>query len=244
MDKLNKKKVLVLVEGKTDKKIMRKLFESYEELDIKYEIVAYCTNIYVLYKEYFHNQIIQDSLDLLQVLRSREKEPNKKLLFDDKYTDILLIFDLDPQEPQFSSNKISQMQNHFNESSDNGKLYINYPMVESFYHRAEIPDPNYINLIIAKDELKKYKSIVNEKSKGRSCRKFAIDKNEFNKLILLNLEKAFKILGKDIKPLDVWIEINMVKLLEKQLVCLQSNFLYVLCTCIMYIYDYNYKLLL
>lgn len=99
MNKSSKKKVLVLVEGaKTDVAVMEKLFNAYFDSDIEYQLVSYCTNIYVLYQEFFAGDDRQDDLDLLQVLKSREDDPEQKKIFDDKYTDILLIFDLDPQD--------------------------------------------------------------------------------------------------------------------------------------------------
>ena len=82
-------------------------------------------------------------MDLLQLLKSREPNLSKKALFDDSYSDILLIFDLDPHDSGFTPEKIIGMANYFVESSDMGKLYINYPMVEAFYHMASIPDPDF-----------------------------------------------------------------------------------------------------
>jgi len=92
-------------------------------------------------------------MDLLQLLKSREPDPVKRALFDEFYSDILLIFDLDPHDPGFAPEKISRMAKYFVESSDMGKLYINYPMVEAFYHMASIPDPNFDSYYATLDEL-------------------------------------------------------------------------------------------
>lgn len=35
-----------------------------------------------------------------------------------------------------------------------GKLYLNYPMVESFYHMSDIPDEKYNEYIVTLDDLK------------------------------------------------------------------------------------------
>lgn len=88
-----KRKIFVLVEGaKTDVALMERLFSIYQ-IDFKYEIVSYCTNIYTLYKEMFEDND-PDDMDLLQLLKSRESDLVKKTLFDEFYSDILLIFDL------------------------------------------------------------------------------------------------------------------------------------------------------
>ena len=93
-----KRKILVLVEGaKTDVALMERLLATYQ-IDFKYEIVPYCTNIYTLYHEMFEDNVPAD-MDLLQLLKSREPDTSKKAMFDDFYSDILLIFDLDPQDP-------------------------------------------------------------------------------------------------------------------------------------------------
>ena len=99
---MNKPKILFLVEGaKTDVRLMQKLLSIYG-FDQKYEIISYNTNIYTLYNEMFRDNDPAD-LDLLQVLKEHEKDPRKKPLFDQSYSDILLIFDLDPQDPLFTS---------------------------------------------------------------------------------------------------------------------------------------------
>ncbi len=246
MNSANQKKILVLVEGeKADVIVMQKLFAMYPELDAKYKIISYCTNIYTLYQDFFPDGIAQHSLDLLQVLKSREKDLAQKYIFDDKYTDILLIFDLDPQDPLFTRDKIRQMQAYFCESSDMGKLYLNYPMIEAFYHMTNIPDAEYISRTVGMEELKgkTYKSRVNCESKGRNYRKFIANRDDCNTVILQNIGKARYLLEEAIEPSPIWIELNYLELLERQLDFLQSDYLYVLCTCVMYVYDYNSQLL-
>lgn len=124
-------KILVIVEGeKTDVRLMKHLLSMYG-LDKKHEIVSYNTNIYTLYNDMFRDDD-PESYDILQVLKSRELDEDKKRIFDEEYSDILLIFDFDPQDVQYDKKKIIYMQKYFSESSDMGKLYINYPMVEAF----------------------------------------------------------------------------------------------------------------
>ena len=168
-------KVFILVEGaKTDRKLMEKLFTMYG-LDTDYEIVSYNTNIYTLYKEMFEDNNPED-MDLLQVLKSREKDPEKRQLFDEAYSDILLIFDLDPQDSGYTPEKIKRMSEFFTESTDMGKLYLNYPMVESFYHMQEIPDPLYENCFASLSELRAgtYKRRVTSENRNHDYRKFAL----------------------------------------------------------------------
>ena len=239
----NKSKILVLVEGeKTDCKLMQHLLSIYG-IDSNHEIVSYNTNIYTLYNEMFKDDN-PDSLDILQVLKTHEKDTEKKKMFDYYYSDILLIFDLDPHDSQFSPSKITRMLEYFQESSDMGKLYINYPMVESFYHMKSIPDEAYNSYFATLDELKKklYKTRVASENRNHDYRKFAVNKDECNTVIKQNIEKAHLISG-----FKNFVEVDTEEALEipsRQLTKLdQEQALSILCTCVFYIADYNSKLI-
>ena len=238
-----KAKILVLVEGaKTDVNLMEKLFSIYG-ISERHTIVSYNTNIYTLYGQMFSDGHPED-YDLLALLKSREHDVAKKAIFDDVYSDILLIFDLDPHDPQFSAVKISEMLSFFTESSDMGKLYLNYPMVEAFYHMGSIPDPNYAGYTVTMDELrqKAYKERVRRENRNRDFRKFSINRQECNIVIRQNLEKGF-MLTQGSSPTDIKLP-NTSDILAKQLelIC-QTDSLSVLCTCAFYIPDYNPNLL-
>lgn len=238
-----KQKILLLVEGaKTDVVLMKHLISIYQ-MDINYEIVSYCTNIYTLYHEMFENNDPEE-IDLLQLLKSRESNPYTKNLLDVAYSDILLIFDLDPQDALFSPEKIEQMSKYFVESSDMGKLYINYPMVESFYHMVDIPDPNYNFYFATLDELLagEYKARVNRENRNHDYRKFAIDKEECNTVIIQNLDKARQLTRCAEQPDCLPFQINI---LAAQLSTIHSaRQIAVLNTSAFFIPDYNPKLLL
>ncbi len=228
----DKSKVLVLVEGaKTDVNLMKRLFSIYHIND-KHEIISYNTNIYTLYKEMFEDND-PSNFDLIQLLKEKEKEQCKIQTLDSYFSDIILIFDFDPQDNLFTSNKIIEMLSYFRESSDMGKLYINYPMVESFYHMRTIPDPLYNTYVINKEELTKYKSIVNKICPDQ--RKFASNKEEFNVVIKDNYNKACYLTDSSYDD---------IKLLRQQ--CQgynMKNEIYIICTCSFYIIDYNSNLL-
>lgn len=237
-----KRKILVLVEGaKTDVALMERLLSAYQ-IDFKYEIVSYCTNIYTLYHEMFEDNDPAD-MDLLQLLKSREPDPAKKSLFDEFYSDILLIFDLDPHDSGFTLEKIIGMARYFIESSDMGKLYINYPMVEAFYHMASIPDPDYNSYYATLDELVagKYKARVNRENRNHDYRKFATGKEECNIVIGQNISKAWWLIGND--PGDYLLPAQ-VQMLAAQLNCIQMDRrVAVLSTCAFFIPEYNPKLI-
>lgn len=235
----NKAKILILVEGeKTDVNLMTHLLQIYG-IDKNHQIVSYNTNIYVLYHKMFQDND-PDSVDLLQILKEQEKDTEKQKIFDEHYSDILLIFDLDPQDPLFDESKITKMINYFVESSDMGRLYLNYPMVESFYHMKDIPDESYNSYTATLAELivKEYKARVAAENRNHDYRKFAVDKNECDIVIKQNIKKALHITKKEVLSgiLDDVLSAQLAKLKTE-------NKLFVLCTCAFYISDYNSKLL-
>lgn len=236
---MNKPKILFLVEGaKTDVRLMQKLLSIYG-FDQKYEIVSYNTNIYTLYNEMFRDNDPAD-LDLLQVLKEHERDPRKKPLFDQSYSDILLIFDLDPQDPLFTSDKIQRMTEYFVESSDMGKLYLNYPMVEAFYHMHDIPDAHFNEYFATQEELSNgtYKQRVNQENRNRNYTKFAVTKEECNTVIQQNIEKARWLCN---VPDGIPDEISI---LSAELRYWEQQMISVLCTCVFYIPEYDPKLII
>jgi hypothetical protein len=134
------------------------------------------------------------------------------------------------------------MMEYFVESTDMGKLYLNYPMVEAFYHMGSIPDDAYNERMATLDELRNhtYKQIVNEKNHGCAHSQFAANRKECNIVIDQNIQKGLHIIGAnhgDDLP-------DTRKILESQLTMLRnSQMLYVLCTCVYFIPEYNPKLL-
>lgn len=186
-----------------------------------------------------------ENMDLLQLLKENEKDAEKKKLLDEYYSDILLIFDLDPQEPQFSENKIERMLNYFVESSDMGKLYLNYPMVEAFYHMKSIPDDEYLSYTATMQELQahNYKTRVSAENRNHDYRKFAVDKSECSTVIKQNIDKAWAICKTKIALENASITLPKSNdILTAQLKKLNDEkALFVLCTCAFYIPDYNPK---
>lgn len=232
---MSKAKILVLVEGdKTDRRLMEQLLDIYG-IAQNHQIVSYHTNIYTLYNEMFRDGD-PEALDLLQVLREHERNPEQKKLFDDHYADILLIFDLDPQDPQFSPEKIQEMARYFTESSDMGKLYLNYPMVEAFYHMKSIPDPDYLYREVTLEELRQglYKTRVNRENRNHNYAKFAVNKTECDMVIGQNLHKAQLLTKTAHTPPET------ADILNAQLHRLaRESSVAVLSTCGFYILDYN-----
>lgn len=244
---MGKSKILVIVEGsRTDLRLMERLLNIYG-INNSHQIVSYSTNIYTLYQEMFTGKD-PASIDLLQMLKEREKDPEKKKILDSRYSDIILIFDFDPQDPLFSKDKILEMMLFFNESSDMGKLYLNYPMVEAFYHMKSIPDLKFNDYIVSMDELIKgtYKQRVNRENRNHDYSKFAVTREECNMVIRQNIDKTWYICGAEKTSKDSQYTLaEQVEILKNQLIKMEvEKHIFVLCTCVFYIVDYNPKFII
>lgn len=153
----------MIVEG--ERKDVRLMKKANELLGLdNHSIVSYNTNIYELYERLLgdikkdsleENNIacIDPDLDLLQVLKEREHEKEKLEILNGDYTDIVLIFDFDPQDNRYKKDVLLALLEFFTESTDKGRLYINYPMVEGLYHFRKLPDYSFKNRKVTKDEL-------------------------------------------------------------------------------------------
>ncbi len=61
---------------------------------------------------------------------------------------------MDPQDPIYDDNNLRRAMEHFTDSTTYGKLYLNYPMLESYKHLKEPFDPEYISRRISIDYLR------------------------------------------------------------------------------------------
>ncbi|MEA3315056.1 MAG: hypothetical protein U9Q30_04300 [Campylobacterota bacterium] len=130
--------ILFIFEGKnTEPRIfenMKKYFLHKKEKNISQDIIfCYGTVIYKLYKEFFTDATLDKDLDLVTILKPKDKD-NKIIKFG-QVSEIYLFFDYDSHASNASDSKLKSMLELFNdETSDYGKLFISYPMLESLQH--------------------------------------------------------------------------------------------------------------
>lgn len=139
---------LVVVEGDFEKKtVLNLLCNCFPKLNIQKEnIHVYGAKIYDLYHlievEYGGDWFEQDVDIDIPLLISR-REGISPVLDQRKFTNIYLIFDYEHHDILYSDEKIERMQRHFGSASDDGMLYINYPMIESFIDVKSFAEEEY-----------------------------------------------------------------------------------------------------
>lgn len=166
-----KNQTLVLVEGKHEKKtLLSILLECFPEVPILCDnIHVYEADIYDLYhdiEEEYEEDWYENDLEIdipLLISRRHSIEPQLK---KNNFTNIILIFDYEHHDPWFKDEKIERMQRHFNSMSDDGILFINYPMIEAYKHILSIPDEDYLERYVSVkcQPGREYKQLVKENS--------------------------------------------------------------------------------
>lgn len=98
---------------------------------------VYDAEIYQLYKGLKKEEL---DFDMVELLKERSEE-NAELLKDytrDSFAYIYLFFDYDAHSTLADDRKIGEMLDFFDNETENGLLYISYPMVEAIRHYKDL----------------------------------------------------------------------------------------------------------
>lgn len=168
MNNVTRGQTLFIVEGHHEKNELFKLIiEIFPELSITEEnIHIFGTNIYQLYQkiqeEYGEEwDAPSNDVDLPFILNKYDSQRFESIGRKRNYKNIFLIFDYEAQDPNFSICKIQRLQKYFSDVTNNGQLYINYPMVESYFDIEINNNLQFLNKFLNKIVTgKEYKAIV------------------------------------------------------------------------------------
>ncbi|MGL6022994.1 MAG: hypothetical protein ACRC0F_00040 [Cetobacterium sp.] len=181
-------KILIISEGTNpDKKIIEYLLKIYRNKDIQYQIETYDTNVYMLYDEI--KKEYNDEIEDIQIIPILKQKKDNFKFNKNEFSEIYLFFDYDIHHNEFLGHEnfdilneqLKEMLQYFNdETGDRGKLYINYPMVEAFFH-VNLNDNNKLkDLHIDLSLVKNYKKTPEiNKLKGQfnqNCDNFDLEK--------------------------------------------------------------------
>ena len=138
---------LLIIEGESCEKAFFDKFIKTIKADKNITIIPFCNDIYELYKhieelgETTTKDVILNYCDL--------DDKTRNLLKETKFVYTYLVFDLDLQDGNEDKWKekleqVDKMLNLFNNETEYGKLFVNYPMMESYRH-FDITNPNTLN---------------------------------------------------------------------------------------------------
>lgn len=134
------------------------LFRTIETLFFKDKqniVCSFGNNIYELYNEL---KSFEGEGDIVSILRERyigrADSPFTEDTKSSDFSEIYLIFDYDFQNKNLPldvmNRQIDEMLDLFDDETDNGRLYINYPMVEAIRYTKLLPDASYWKYVVSR----------------------------------------------------------------------------------------------
>lgn len=131
-------------------------------------------NIYMLWKKLKADDF---DTDIIEVLRERNNDIREQLagLSRDDFSEVYLFFDYDTHQTNLGkeddADAVAQMLESFNNETENGKLYISYPMVEALRDCKPGVCGDRVACFVAASDMKEYKNAsairaVNPQFKG------------------------------------------------------------------------------
>ncbi len=235
------KRMLLIVEGPSDEEVLiKKLWDRFDK-GADYEIVTYKTNVYVLMRALFIDGVIDEDLDLVRLLRSEDNPSGIRLDRSEKFTDVFMVFDLDPQDPNADLDMLGKMLRFFDDSTSKGKLFINYPMMQSYRHITGQNDPGFKDRMVPANIGRRYKSMVDKEAWNRLKQINRLNRDTLRWIIELHLSKMSYIVNGSFEIPSYRAYKNMTGdlVLRKQLEVIRiQGSVYVLNTSMFLIVDY------
>lgn len=132
-----------------------KIFKTLERLffGVRERIVrSFGNNIYELYRQLTE---LDGDGDIVSILRENNAQLPAGVKSSD-FSEIYLFFDYDFQNTNLTldqmNERLGKMLEVFDDETDNGKLYVSYPMVESLCYTKQLPDEHFVEYTISRSE--------------------------------------------------------------------------------------------
>lgn len=150
-----------------------------------------------------------------------------------------MIFDFEPQHDHPHFDTIRRMISYFDDSTSQGKLFLNYPMMQSYKHFDILPSLKFENLEVTLDEVKRYKEIVGKVSGFTDLNKYSYI--TYYSMAVHHLKKANKLVNGlyEIPDIDEYLKMNFCDIYNWQLNSFKNRrIISVLNTCIFTLIDF------
>ena len=147
--------ILFVFEGEKREPALFKAIERLFFKDSQHIVCSFGNNIYELYQRL---KALDDSGDIVSVQRETYADDPESPFSEDTrssdFSEIYLVFDYDFQNRNISlevmNSQIAEMLDMFDNETDNGKLYINYPMAEAIRYTKQLPDSEYYTYTVSR----------------------------------------------------------------------------------------------
>lgn len=145
--------ILFVFEGKDDKTYFESIKRIFFPQKMDAFICTYNSNIYSLYSKLKEHDVFSvdgysgNTVSVLNQILSEKRDETLKNIREDEVSEIYLFFDYDFQEDsgtlKENNKRVLEMLSYFSDETGVGKLYINYPMLESLRYTKQLPDKNF-----------------------------------------------------------------------------------------------------
>lgn len=169
--------ILFIFEGEKREPTLYKTIEHlFFPKDNQRIICSFGNNIYNLYKKMipansYESDFTEDVVSVLkESLKNHSTNPLKEIERVSDISEVYLFFDYDGHnqnkdntlKPELLNKQLQELLSFFNDETGNGKLYINYPMVESIRYTKELPDSNYNSYKVELADISSFKKAVDD----------------------------------------------------------------------------------
>ena len=153
--------ILFIFEGKDDKTYFESIKRLFFPEKSETFVCTYNSNIYSLYTKLKNHDALNgklevDTVSVFKEILTEKGDNTLKDIREDEVSEIYLFFDYDFQEKsrtlEENNKRLSEMLEYFTDETSNGKLYINYPMVESLRYTKELPDNDYWHYTVSRQK--------------------------------------------------------------------------------------------
>lgn len=132
-----------------------RIFKTLERLffgDGERLVYSFGNNIYELYRQL---KAFDGDGDIVSILRENNAQLPSGVKSSD-FSEIYLFFDYDFQNTNLSlaemNERLQEVLVLFADETDNGKLYVSYPMVESLCYTKQLPDEHFVEYSILRSD--------------------------------------------------------------------------------------------
>ena len=177
--------ILFVFEGrKTEPSLFKTLERLYFNNPDEKKVCCFGYSIYELYRLMTDSDFTEDIVTVIKrKLESRGERPIPENISITDFSEIYLFFDYDFQNKNLGledlNAQLDEMLEFFSDETDNGKLYISYPMIESIRCTQKLPDEHFYEYRASKEvcpNFKDYVSKVFNYYKSSDFMQFTIDK--------------------------------------------------------------------
>lgn len=232
---MNDLNILIIAEGEKTERVFFSQLAKVFHLNV--QVYMFKTNIYTLYREM---EKLDFNGDVKDVLLAYRNTPENREILDRKFAYTYLIFDFDPHHREINEvdmplidivekniRNFRSMATYFTDETDpsKGRLYVNYPMMESFRDCDSFFDPEYARRAVGLDDISGYKNLIGSR-KIAKMHVTKYERNNFEQLSKMNIFKLNEIYNHEWKPMsynDYLACSEAIKILEKEIEMISSK---------------------